>query len=562
MSGNQSTWHRYHLDNKNDYADSYPDLMSSMGASNPHNLHHRLVYFALNFRLPQSASQSVAPGFYDITEQDPVKPSTSARPQSKRSNRLSDSSTSTAQKINRPSLSKGKGRALRSRTSSASSFNPPQPSTTKKRARSPDQSAQESSAQEEPRLFKRPRTNLRKIIVTSSNPEEQAYAVNEHAYLASESDIPTVQTAQLTKEYSPAKPLKSFDPEVDMEVKAGPSSEVPRPYQSTWSNLISPTRHSDAVNSNTIREIVKENLRELIPQYLGEAAKAPNDLKFLERPTTLAPRRSLGGPSNPARFLESDDRASSNNGGINNTRFPGSFTFNVPIPQTDRRNDEENRPQQRLFSEMPPIESRQFDHGSATLFRTPAPKSSHRYGLPADHDRITHGQNQQIASRQSKAQQGSGFSFLHRDRDSTAVHTKSGELASSSPTLHVMANRPPRQPLRHPQGASSNRFPSPFNLETDDPFAFEKVLSPPHLPPRPAQRAGSTRPLKDRRRGETGPPPSENSLSPKNLLYFLGVMEWSVEDMEGSWLLSSRRSLLALNTTMRTGSAEHKGRNR
>ena len=69
----QSAWHRYHLENKDDYADGYSDLVLNMSTWGAHNLHHRLVYFALNFKPLQFASQNVTAGFYDTTEWDPIK---------------------------------------------------------------------------------------------------------------------------------------------------------------------------------------------------------------------------------------------------------------------------------------------------------------------------------------------------------------------------------------------------------------------------------------------------------------------------------------------------------
>lgn len=73
MDDDQSVWHRYHLDHRNDYAENYSDLMLSMSTYGPHNLHHRLVYFALNFKPPHFTNQNLIAGFYDTTEQDIVK---------------------------------------------------------------------------------------------------------------------------------------------------------------------------------------------------------------------------------------------------------------------------------------------------------------------------------------------------------------------------------------------------------------------------------------------------------------------------------------------------------
>jgi hypothetical protein len=73
MDSNQSAWHRYHIDHKHDYADGYSNLSQSISTWGPYNLHHRLVYFALNFKPPRFTNQNVVAGFYDTTEQDAIK---------------------------------------------------------------------------------------------------------------------------------------------------------------------------------------------------------------------------------------------------------------------------------------------------------------------------------------------------------------------------------------------------------------------------------------------------------------------------------------------------------
>lgn len=68
MDDSHEAWHRYHVDNKNDYADSYSDLMSYMGDWRRYDLRHRLVYFAMNFKPPRFVNKNVLAGFYDIPE--------------------------------------------------------------------------------------------------------------------------------------------------------------------------------------------------------------------------------------------------------------------------------------------------------------------------------------------------------------------------------------------------------------------------------------------------------------------------------------------------------------
>ena len=80
MDATHSTWHRYHIGNKNAYADGYSDLMSCMKTWRRYNLHHRLVYFAENFKPPQFINQNVLAGFYDTAESDVMKVGVSFKP--------------------------------------------------------------------------------------------------------------------------------------------------------------------------------------------------------------------------------------------------------------------------------------------------------------------------------------------------------------------------------------------------------------------------------------------------------------------------------------------------
>ena len=47
--------------------------MLSMKTWSLHNLHHWLVYFALNFKPLRFTGQDIITGFYDTMEQGPVK---------------------------------------------------------------------------------------------------------------------------------------------------------------------------------------------------------------------------------------------------------------------------------------------------------------------------------------------------------------------------------------------------------------------------------------------------------------------------------------------------------
>jgi len=73
MDTDHKAWHNYHLRNRNDYGEGYLDLVSSIKTWSPHNLHHRLVYFAKSFKPPRFVNEKVLSGFYDITEPDIMK---------------------------------------------------------------------------------------------------------------------------------------------------------------------------------------------------------------------------------------------------------------------------------------------------------------------------------------------------------------------------------------------------------------------------------------------------------------------------------------------------------
>jgi hypothetical protein len=73
MDSGHETWHKYHINNKNDYADGYPDLLLSMRDWGRYNLHHRLAYFALNFRSSRFVNGHVLAGFYDTAEREGTK---------------------------------------------------------------------------------------------------------------------------------------------------------------------------------------------------------------------------------------------------------------------------------------------------------------------------------------------------------------------------------------------------------------------------------------------------------------------------------------------------------
>ena len=213
-----------------------------------------------------------------------------------------------------------------------------------------------------------------------------------------------------------------------------------------WSNPIVPPRNPDAHSSNGIREIIKESLREFIPQFLEEAAKASSDLNTVNRPAAPAPERA-----NSSRFSESDERVPSRKNGISRTHFSGGFL--VPPSQRDRSSEHANEPQPHPPSRMPPVEDRRSHRGLASPSRTPTSKPSNRRVLLTSHGGGAHRPNRPIISQQSSSQQGSFvFSLSREDQDSTTAHRRSVEFEGSSPTLRVAVSRQPRQSPEHLQG--------------------------------------------------------------------------------------------------------------
>jgi hypothetical protein len=70
LDKDQTTWHKFHVENKNAYAHGYSDLLEKMMDWKRYDLRQRLVYFALNFKPLWFINQSITAGFYDSTQQD------------------------------------------------------------------------------------------------------------------------------------------------------------------------------------------------------------------------------------------------------------------------------------------------------------------------------------------------------------------------------------------------------------------------------------------------------------------------------------------------------------
>lgn len=208
----------------------------------------------------------------------------------------------------------------------------------------------------------------------------------------------------------------------------GPTSEAHQRYQSTWSNLILPSEHPGAVGSIDIREVVKESLREFLPEYLKNAAMVSANVNVRNRPT----------------------------GNVNHPLPSGGFSFGVPHTERDTKNEDSRdlKPQPSL--RMSPAKSRQFDRGS-TLLQTPTPNFSHRPGLPPGHDKRVRDSNQSATyQKPGRQERPPVLLFSREDREFDAPHQPSVEPEGSSPTLRVTTSRSLRQPPKRPQGVMTH----------------------------------------------------------------------------------------------------------
>ena len=204
---------------------------------------------------------------------------------------------------------------------------------------------------------------------------------------------------------------------------------------------------ADVASSEDIRGIIEENLRELIPQYLGGPLMVPVAPSVANRPA--APARSSRGPTGPPPFPESDDGMSSQKGRVSRPRLSGDFSFRVPhlqMPVADgerraRRSKERDGPLLSSAAAALPVEAHEIGRGTAPPLRTPAHGTSRRVNFFADHD-TARTRRQPTGFQRSGVQKGPSEDLLsHSNRDSSAAHTPSMFFEGSSPTLHAVANR-------------------------------------------------------------------------------------------------------------------------
>lgn len=221
-----------------------------------------------------------------------------------------------------------------------------------------------------------------------------------------------------------------------------------------WSNLVSFTGPSSSTlhqvpptssdNAKEIREIVEENLRELIPQYLKEPFKAAGVSSIATQPT--APRRLLEGPSDLPLLAESGDGG----GTIDRTRFSGDFTFKIPrLQETKGNRADRSLP---LFTPEVAVETQIFGPRVAFPLQTPTHKLSRENSSFTFRGRTTHDLDQSSVSQKSGRHHGPLEPPLPQDdQASSKVYPLTTAFEGSSPTLQIAANRSLRQPPVNPQ---------------------------------------------------------------------------------------------------------------
>ena len=58
MESSSDVWHKYHVELKHSYLESYPQLLSNMVSGSYHPLNHQLTYFALHFTATDPVSRN------------------------------------------------------------------------------------------------------------------------------------------------------------------------------------------------------------------------------------------------------------------------------------------------------------------------------------------------------------------------------------------------------------------------------------------------------------------------------------------------------------------------
>ena len=267
--------------------------------------------------------------------------------------------------------------------------------------------------------------------------------------------------------------------------------------------------------------MVEENLRKLLPQYLGEMSKAANDSSITNQPTT--PRRLLGRPSNPPPLAQSDDGPSLKEGIVDHPQFSGDFTFKIPRFQENEDNHADKP--LPLFTPEAAVETQRFDPRVSFPLQTPTRKLSRRSSSFMPHGETTNSLHQPTVSQQSSMHHEPPERLLFQGNQvSSQVYPLSTTFEGSSPTLHVAASRSRRhssvnsQREFYAQGGSPNNILSEASNDnslrpgagfggnnragvTDPVVAGETV--PPLQPSRPIRRNKSLQDVQRRRDGES-----------------------------------------------------------
>lgn len=314
--------------------------------------------------------------------------------------------------------------------------------------------------------------------------------------------------------------------------------------------MLNQESHTGPTSAEDIRDIIKENLKELIPQYLRNAYAEPKDLTIENQHN--APGQHFKGPSPPSPGI--DDDIFSQKGGADRPPFSRDFTFKVPSLQTlagdKKRNDGIGGPLLPPSLTTFPVEGSGVGRRMAFQLRTPTQKHPHGTDLFVDRGRTTHmGLRQSTASQQSGVQRRPSEHPPPRDTwNSATADTPSMVFEGSSPTLHATASRSLNRSVSRslgqlpakPQGTFciyrgfgsndilsgtfNDRLPRPStgpatgrHVSATDPLALGEVAPPLPEPSRHVRRTDSTKSLPDDRRRRNGmfPTLTREKLRPK-----------------------------------------------
>jgi hypothetical protein len=251
--------------------------------------------------------------------------------------------------------------------------------------------------------------------------------------------------------------------------------------------------------SQEIREIVAENLRELLPQYLGETFGVPKNAGMENQPTT--PRPLSRRPSGPPPLPKRDNNLFLEEGTTGNLRSAAEFTFKVPFQGRKDRADGSpllSRP------DAPAIEMGRSNSRVSFPSQGLTQKLSRKTSSLTAYSETSRNPDRPSAPQQSAGHHGLlGHPFLQGNQISRKVEPPSTTFEGSSPTLQVAASRSPKQ-----SPVNSQREDDPSGTDrtgvTDHTIVGPGEEVPSRQQSRLIQRTGSTKSLRGNNRNRDG----------------------------------------------------------